>query len=177
MRKRAIESVLALLPKSKFDLIAEMCDLTPVEGWRLWESPVGHRIRVMDNMLSIKPTKSPNYENVLDLYFKAPPQDIIHNSYWFLYIGGVPFSSVWLIGYDGRLRQMLVSDDEIVNIEPILSSINVLRFVAKNFESTGERTLNKMNCGSPTYGRSFDEFQIAIYGDNMNTIRSLLNVW
>ena len=131
---REVASARAFLEDESFETVVSVCDLKPIKGWDTWEDDAGNILRVEKNKrIRTYPTKH-ELTYTKDLYFKAPPAQILQHSYWLLALIGEPHSAILLMGNDGRLRFCyFVEGVWKANYFPLTIGINPIKTVVNGY--------------------------------------------
>jgi len=160
-KDRALESVKAFLPNdNEIETIIQVCDLYPIESsWRKWTDHLGSYIQIHNNKKISSFAHSPYDKSeriVTDLYFKSPPQAIARMSKWaFISFGKdsdnvLNICFVWFLGDDNRLRLLSYSNGLWQrNYPPLISGINTLRPIIRNFDVDSYRRADILRIQGP----------------------------
>ena len=127
MTSKEIASARALIG-NHFEKIAQMCNLIPVNSWKVWKDEFGNELTFGKRKVKINKKKY-KYQ-IKDLYIKSKLKEVLQISYSLLVINYDHFDIYFCVGSDGVLRVRDSSD----NVIPVLLfGFEVLEFISKNY--------------------------------------------
>jgi len=141
---KALANVQAYLPHdSEITSIIGLCDLEPLDSWRLWTDNGGHTLIIKNNRRVIAKKDNPtNFKNtkIKDIHFKSTALQISDSSKWAMVSIAKSIEDpnanicyVWFLGKDNKLRLLCFLRNEWVeNQMPLSSGIYSLRTIVKH---------------------------------------------
>ena len=137
-KEEAIVSVSAYLPDSFIIKIIKLCNLYPVNSWRLWEDSFGNGIKI--NNKNINYFYKPSNEKIIkDIYTKTHPLDILKKAKsCFISFGKKNNNDIcilWIQGKDKILRCSWIENYIWQpNIPPLSHGIIILKKIVETLD-------------------------------------------
>lgn len=152
-RTSAIASAKVLTKEPRFQVIADILEISPKETWRVWEDDEKNLLKISKNgAVQVYPSKDP--VSTKDVFKKAHPRMIAKHSYWVMVLSSKNKYVLIFLGEDGFLRCSIFEDNKWVeNQSPVLLGFKLLKVIASGYIDSEPRRIQGMKI---TYPKCFE---------------------